>query len=151
MMNENENASNPKIGLIDYGQCKRLNPKERVQIAQLILSIANKDSDAKIAAHFRALGIQTQNDSNRFLAEFGRLMFGSFESKHLDHSWHRDLHKEDKVVYFPRELSMVYRTSLLLRGLAMSLQFNPSVGEEWRHHAQAAIDEYKEEVDVTKQ
>jgi aarF domain-containing kinase len=143
MMNTDENAKAPKIGLIDYGQCKRLSPKERVQIAQLILSIANSESDLQIAGHFRQLGIQTKNNSTRFLAEFGRLMFGSFEPKHLDHAWHHELHKEDRVVYFPRELSMVYRTSLLLRGLAMSLQYNPSVGEQWRHHAQAAIDQYE--------
>jgi hypothetical protein len=66
-------------------------------------------------------------------------MFGPFEAKHLDHDWHRELHREDRVLYFPKELSMVYRKALLLRGFAMSLQFNPSVGEEWRHHAQEAI------------
>jgi hypothetical protein len=43
-------------------------------------------------------------------------------------------------VYFPNELSMVYRTSMLLRGLAMSFQINVSVGEQWRDHALAAID-----------
>ena len=142
MTNTDANESNPKIGLIDYGQCKRLTKKERVQVAKLILSIANQESDEEIALHFRNLGIQTKNDSTPFLAEFGRLMFGSFQPKHLQHSWHKELHQTDQVVYFPKELSMVYRTCLLLRGLAMSLQFNPSVGEQWRHHAQAAIDEY---------
>jgi hypothetical protein len=93
-----------------------------------------------VATHFRSLGIQTKNDSTEFLAKFARLMFGSFKPEHMDHSWHESLHKEDKVIYFPKELSMVYRTSLLLRGLAMSLQLNVSVGEQWRHHAQAAID-----------
>ena len=92
-----------------------------------------------IADHFRSLGIKTKNDSTRFLADFGRLMFGSFEAKHLDREWHKELHKEDRVLYFPKELSMVYRTALLLRGLAMSLQFNPSVSDMWRHHAVEAI------------
>jgi len=127
------------IGLIDYGQCKQLTPDERVKIARLILSIAEKESDEEIATKFRTLGIKTKNDSTRFLADFGRLMFGRFESKHLDHSWHKELHKEDRVLYFPKELSMVYRTALLLRGLAMSLQYNPSVGELWRDHAVEAI------------
>eukprot|EP00980_Cylindrotheca_fusiformis_P002614 scaffold618_cov130-Cylindrotheca_fusiformis.AAC.18 len=145
-MNEGENANHPKIGLIDYGQCKQLTPNERIQIAKLILSIANHESDEKVANHFRDMGIRTVNNSTRYLAEFGRLMFGCFEAKHLDHSWHRELHMEDRVLYFPRELSMVYRTSLLLRGLAMSLQFNPNVGEEWRHHAQAAIDQYQNDM-----
>jgi len=121
---------------------KALNPEERVKVAKLILSIANKESDQVIADRFRDLGIKTKTDSTRFLADFGRLMFGSFESKHFDHQWHKELHKEDRVLYFPNELSMVYRTALLLRGLAMSLQFNPSVGEEWRHHAEETIKMY---------
>lgn len=135
-------SARPKIGLIDYGQVKRLNAEERVKVAKLILSIADDESDEAIAGHFRNLGIKTKADSTEFLAEFGRLMFGSFQTKHLDHKWHRKLHEEDRVLYFPNELSMVYRTALLLRGLAMSLQFNPSVGEAWRDHAQETIKLY---------
>mmetsp|Transcript_11154 Transcript_11154/g.20922 ORF Transcript_11154/g.20922 Transcript_11154/m.20922 type:complete len:508 (-) Transcript_11154:404-1927(-) len=139
VQDENNPSKQPKIGLIDYGQVKRLNTEERVKIANLILSIADKESDEAIANNFRTLGIKTKTDSTKFLAEFGRLMFGSFEAKHLDHSWHKELHEQDRVLYFPNELSMVYRTALLLRGLAMSLQFNPSVGEAWRHHARETI------------
>lgn len=111
-------------------------------MAKLILAIADKEPDEVIANRFRDLGIKTKTNSTRFLADFGRLMFGSFEAKHLDHEWHKALHKEDRVLYFPTALSMVYRCTLLLRGLAMSLQFNPSVGEEWRHHAQEAIERH---------
>jgi aarF domain-containing kinase len=130
----------PKLGLIDYGQCKRLTPLERERVAKLILSVANDESDDVIASRFRELGIKTRRDSTPFLADFARLMFGPFKPHHLSHDWHRRLHEEDQVVYFPNELSMVYRASLLLRGLAMSFQLNVSVGEQWRNHAQAAID-----------
>ena len=140
---DEKSRDEPKIGLIDYGQCKRLSRPEQVRIARLILSVADDDSDEIIAKNFRSLGIQTKNDSTRFLANFARLMFGSFKPEYLDHSWHRELHKEDKVVYFPNELSMVYRTSLLLRGLAMSLQQNISVSKLWRHHAQNAVQKYE--------
>jgi hypothetical protein len=58
----------------------------------------------------------------------------------MDHEWHQKLHKLDRLLYFPQELSMVYRTSLLLRGLSLSLQINTSIAEKWRHHAQEAID-----------
>lgn len=132
--------SKPKIGLIDFGQCKRLTDEERVKVAKLLLSVADNANDDMVASHFRELGIQTKNDSTRFLADFARLMFGSFKPEHLDHSWHQELHKEDKVTYFPNELSMVYRTSLLLRGLAMSLQLNVAIGEQWRKHAESAIE-----------
>jgi aarF domain-containing kinase len=134
------NGDQPKIGLIDFGQCKKLTEEERVKVARLLLSVADNAPDDMVATRFRELGIQTKNDSTRFLADFARLMFGSFKPEHLDHAWHRELHKEDRVTYFPTELSMVYRTSLLLRGLAMSLQLNVAVGEQWRHHAANAIE-----------
>lgn len=147
VQDDNNSTATPKIGLIDYGQCKRLTPEERVQIAKLILSVANEESDENVASHFRGLGIRTKNDSTQFLADFARLMFGSFQPEHLDHEWHKSLHKKDQVVYFPTELSMVYRTSLLLRGLAMSLQLNVSVGQQWQHHAQAAIAQYQKPIE----
>jgi hypothetical protein len=105
-----------------------------------VLSVANNEPDSAVAQAFRELGITTKNDSTEFLAAMGRLMFGPFKPQHLDHSWHRKLHQQDRVLYFPKELSMVYRTSLLLRGLAVSLQLNYSIGEQWKHHAQAAVD-----------
>lgn len=68
----------PKLGLIDYGQCKRLNPDERARVAKLIVSVADDASDEVIAANLRAMGIKTKNDSTEFLAKFAKLMFGPF-------------------------------------------------------------------------
>ena len=130
----------PMVGLIDYGQCKKLTPNEQVKIARLILNVANEESDEVIAKSFRDLEIKTKNDSTEFLAQFGRLMFGSFQPEHLSHDWHQNLHSMDRVLYFPKELSMVYRTALLLRGLAISLQLNYSIGEQWKSHAKEALD-----------
>jgi len=131
---------NAQLGLIDYGQCKRLTPQEQVSVANLVLTVADDATDDEIATAFRNLGVRTANDSSEFLATFARLMFGRLKPEHLSHSWHARLHAMDRILYFPNELSMVYRTSLLLRGLGMALQVNCSVGEEWREHARAAID-----------
>lgn len=136
----NRSSERPKLGLIDYGQCKRLNPEERQKVARLVLSVANDESDEEIASLCRALGFVTKNNSTPFLSSFARLMFGKFRSEHLDRSWHKSLHDQDQILYFPTELSMVYRASVLLRGLAMSFQLNVSVGEKWREHAQHALD-----------
>ena len=143
---ENNNKSwrkktRPKLGLIDYGQCKRLDPEERRRIARLVVSVANDESDEQIASRCRELGFITKNDSTKFLSSFSRLMFGKFRSEYLKRDWHKALHDEDEIVYFPNELSMVYRASLLLRGLAMSFQLNVSVGEKWRQHAQTVLDQ----------
>jgi len=146
VIEEEDDKPSTKLGLIDYGQCKHLTPEEQYKVARLILSVANNEPDESIAKAFRDMDIGTQNDCTDFLAKFGKLMFGPFKPEHLDHSWHRKLHQLDKVTYFPKELSMVYRTSLLLRGLAVSLQLNYSIGEQWKHHAQAAVERLKDKV-----
>lgn len=128
-----------RLGLIDYGQCKRLSPTEQARVGQLVLSVANHESDEVIADAFRNLGVKTVNDSTEFLAEMARLMFGKFQTQHMKHAYHKRLHQMDRITYFPNELSMVYRCALLLRGLAVSLQTNPSIAEEWREHAQIAV------------
>jgi aarF domain-containing kinase len=133
--------SRPKLGLIDYGQCKRLDIEERRRVARLVIGVANDESDEQIASYCRDLGFKTKNDSTKFLSTFARLMFGKFRSEHLKPAWHRALREEDDIVYFPNELSMVYRTSMLLRGLAMSFQLNVSVGEKWREHAENALNQ----------
>lgn len=145
-----EDSEKPKLGLIDFGQCKRLTKQEQYQIAKLLVSVANNDSNESIASNFRDLGIETKNDSTEYLAKFAKLMFGPLESYHLDHSWHKELHKQDAVTYFPNQLSMVYRTSMLLRGLAVSLQFNVSVGELWKSQAQEAIDSFDSTVGLVE-
>jgi aarF domain-containing kinase len=132
-----------QIGLIDYGQVKRLTAEDQLKVARLILSVANNESDESIARMFREMNIITKNDSTEFLATFGRLMFGKFKPEYLQHSFHRKLHSTDRILYFPKELSMVYRTSLLLRGLGVSLQLNYSVGDEWKVHAQECVNRYE--------
>ena len=139
VIEETDGMPSTKLGLIDYGQCKKLTPNEQYMIARLILSVANNEPDEHIARAFREMKIKTKNDSTEFLASFAKLMFGPFKVEHLDHEWQKKLHKTDKVLYFPKELSMVYRTALLLRGLAVSLQLNYSIGEQWKHHAEATI------------
>jgi aarF domain-containing kinase len=152
VLDDGQGQPGTRLGLIDFGQCKRLTPSEQVRIAALILSVANQQTDEKVAAAFRRLGIQTKNDSTEFLAAFANLMFGPLQPRHLDHAWHKKLHQMDIVNYFPQELSMVYRTALLLRGLAISLQVNSSVSEHWRHHAQAVVDKHKDSrLDETEQ
>jgi len=49
-----------RLGLIDYGQCKRLNEDIRQKFAKLLLLVQNEGSDQEIAAAFRATGLITK-------------------------------------------------------------------------------------------
>ncbi len=134
-----------QLGLIDFGQCKQLTEEEQYKVARLILCVANNNDDNMegTAAAFRELGIQTKNNSTEFIHNFAKLMFGPLEPKHMDHEWHKKFHSMDKVTYFPKELSMVYRTTMLLRGLGVSLQLNCNISEQWKHYAENTIQKYQ--------
>lgn len=128
-----------KLGLIDYGQCKRLDAATRVQIARVICAVADSRPDEEIASAFRDLGIRTTNNSTTFIATFARLIFGRIRSEHLSHDWHMALHKTDKITVFPAELVLVARVAALLRGLGLSLQYNIDIGERWKPFAEQTI------------
>eukprot|EP01052_Picozoa_sp_SAG31_P006787 SAG31_NODE_316_length_17841_cov_33.716154_7_plen_496_part_00 len=115
-----------RIGLIDFGQCKRVSQADRRLLADLLLAVKMRD-EAGTAAAFRAAGMQTKNDSDFFLGRFGRLLFGKLEPQMMERSWHHELHKRDRIVQFPTDLLMVYRmvrkatNHILARSDTMSL------------------------------
>lgn len=151
LLDENENNDHAMIGLIDFGQCKRLDLVERADVARLLLSVADDRDDVVVADAFRRLGVRTANDSTEFLARLARLMFGEFRPHHLDPAWHRETHRADRVVSFPQQLSMVYRAALLLRGLGLSLRVNRGVAAEWEPHAREALERYERETTTMKE
>jgi aarF domain-containing kinase len=127
-----------RLGLIDYGQCRRLTPETRNGLARLIIAISDDDA---VAIHdcFTKLGLRTQNNDVYFTAHLAKLIFGKLEAKFFDRQFHVDLHARDKVERFPPELFFVYRCSSLIRSLAFSLRHDVSVAEHWRPFAQACL------------
>ena len=144
-------ATTKELGLIDFGQCKRLSVSERAAVARLVVAVSDDRPDQEIADAFRGLGVKTRKDSTEFLSKFAKLMFGSLRPEHLDHDWHKRMHKMDRVIYFPTELSMVYRTALLLRGLALSLRINSSISDHWKSHAVTALAEFQQQQEQQEQ
>ena len=128
-----------RLGLIDYGQCKRLQPDVRRKLARLVISVADDAPDEEVATAFRQFGLVTKNDDTKFIAEFGRLIFGGVKSKSLDREWSRELFKRDGVTIFPAELVMVSRTVGLLRGFGLMVKCNVAVADHWRQYAESAL------------
>lgn len=129
-----------KVGLIDYGQCKRLEEGPRRAIAELMVKVADDAPHAEVAAAFRRVGVRTEHGGDEFLGKMARLMFGRVSVEMLEPKWHRDLHKTDKMTHYPPDLLMVHRVALILRGLSVACRENVSIAELWRPHAAAALD-----------
>ena len=128
-----------RVGLIDYGQCKRLDDGPRRAIAELMVKVAEDAPPAEVAAAFRRVGVLTEHGGDEFLAKLARLMFGRISGEMLEREWHKQLHKSDRVTHFPPDLLMVHRVALILRGLSVAVRQNISVAELWRPHALVAL------------
>eukprot|EP00040_Diaphanoeca_grandis_P013955 m.70541 g.70541 ORF g.70541 m.70541 type:complete len:546 (-) comp24239_c0_seq2:163-1800(-) len=128
-----------KLGLIDYGQCKRLDKTARRNIAACIVAVSEGHTDEEVATAMRNVGFKTKNDNASFYASFAQLLFGHIQVEMLDPAWHVALNKKDRIVTFPPEMIMVYRVAALLRGLALSLQYDISIGDAWCAHAKEAL------------
>ena len=129
-----------RVGLIDYGQCKRLAPEPRRAIAELMVKVADDAPAAEVAAAFRRVGVRTEKGGDEFLSKLARLMFGRVTLEMLEPKWHRELHRSDKVAHFPPDLLMVHRVALILRGLSVALRYNLAVAEVWRPFAAGLLD-----------
>ena len=58
-----------RVGLIDYGQCKRLEPGPRHAIAELMVKIADDAPAEEVAAAFRRVGVRTEKGGDEFLSK----------------------------------------------------------------------------------
>jgi len=128
-----------KVGLIDFGQCKRLSFEEKVGIARLIKAVSqpkSPEADQEVAAAFEATGVRTKNGNRDFLALLPRLMFSRMQAEWFESGTLKEVLRQDKVLEIPIHMVMAYRTAILLRGLCLVLQENASVAEAWTPYAE---------------
>lgn len=128
-----------RLGLIDYGQCKRLDASSRARIARLVVAVADRAPDAHVADTFRDLGIRTERDDDAFIASLARMLLSRVDGAMLRSRERRALMRSDRILSFPPELVALARATALLRGSALALRCNISPAEQWRGHAEAAL------------
>ncbi len=66
-----------KLGLIDFGQTKRITDMERLGVARVVAAIGNNLSDEQIADSMRNLGFRTKLNKDEALAKYASLFFDS--------------------------------------------------------------------------
>lgn len=128
-----------RIGLIDYGQCTRLDDESRLKIARVIVAVAENEDDETLARYMRELGFVTKNDDTAFLATFSKLVFGPIKPEYMSPSFHQKLHGSDKITVFPNSIIMVTRVSSLLRGLGLVFRYNFDISSQWKEAATEAV------------
>ena len=137
-----------RIGLIDYGQSKKLPDRYRLPFAKMVLALERKD-DAEICQALDRLGVETTGrvDDQRLKA---RIAWGMFDTEGTVNPFDPDSPiKQVSVENFPSDLFFVLRVSQLLRGLANGMNIKDfSAAKQWSPFARNAIKELEGKGDV---
>jgi len=136
--------------LIDYGQVKSLLPKERYDLARMVLAVCS-DDPARIVSEWSRLGFKTKNNDPWVIERTARLFFEDDTNVQLRQR--KDgtvmniqqsleyLQEIDPTESFPEFSFMAIRVAMLLRGLASHLGLSRNVAHAWKPHAEKAVAE----------
>lgn len=139
-----------RLGLIDYGQTRRLTKHDRLALAEVVASLGKSIPSTKInmqktADAMREFGFRSRDSNDENIAEFAALYFDSDNSgrkmgfatpqKYLQY-----LNSIDPMVEVPDAAVFVARTSFLFRGLGALLQQSIHTCQHWRKHALTALE-----------
>mmetsp|Transcript_57456 Transcript_57456/g.140228 ORF Transcript_57456/g.140228 Transcript_57456/m.140228 type:complete len:638 (+) Transcript_57456:114-2027(+) len=149
-----------KVSLIDCGQFKALSRLERVQLAKVVLAVAdyqNADEDEAQAAAKKQLadlvrefgvtfleGYEADDDlaCSVALVLFGdsdRSLPGGYSSNELS-----DESPLKRVASFPQELVLMGRATVLIKGIAKKLDIPLSLAGRWRKGCELTVDHASE-------
>jgi aarF domain-containing kinase len=95
-----------RLGLIDFGQTKRITDDERLGVARVVEAVGNGESNGNIADAMRRLGFRTKLDNDEVLARYAALFFDSdSEGKQLGcatpQMYFSKLNKMDQLIHVP--------------------------------------------------
>jgi len=139
-----EDDGSPALGLIDYGQVKRLTKETRHLFAKLIIALDDDDRDS-IVSLMKQAGMKTKTMDPEVIYLYAKVSYAEINEKILKGKhvqvFMEDLEKRDPIVQLPKELLMASRCSILLRGLALALHQNRNVATAWRPIAERVLKE----------
>lgn len=134
-----------KLGLIDYGQTRRLSKEDKLALAGVVSSVGKsprlmENNVHEIASAMRSFGFRSRDDNDVNTAKFAALYFDSDDAgrklgyatpqKYLQY-----LNSIDPMIEVPDAAVFVARTSFLFRGLGALLQQSLHTSHHWRKHA----------------
>jgi aarF domain-containing kinase len=139
-----EEDGSPALGLIDYGQVKRLSKETRHLFAKLIIALDDENKD-EVVRLMREAGMRTKRMDPEVIYLYAKVSYDQINDKILEGKhvqlFMESLEARDPIVELPRELLMASRCSILLRGLACALHQNRRVATAWRPIAEKVLKE----------
>jgi len=134
----------PQLGLIDYGQVKRLSKEKRVLFAKLIVALDDDNRD-EIIRLMQEAGFRSQKMDPEVIYLYAKVGYDQ-DNASLTNNMHiqmfmEELESRDPIIQLPNDFIMISRASLILRGLSHALHQSRSVARCWRPLAERVIQE----------
>ncbi|KAK9822468.1 hypothetical protein WJX81_005700 [Elliptochloris bilobata] len=134
-----------RLVLLDWGQCKALTAARQRALAQLVVAL-DRGWTLGIVAAMSGMGLSFLAKEGgladpRLIAKVAHIMFDTRSLPEARVSPLADdaVIKKIPLQRFPRDLFMVARTVMLLRGLCHALGLDIQSARVWRKHADAAL------------
>jgi len=144
-----------RLGLIDYGQTRRLSRDDRLALAAVVSKLGKSSSTPKeIADAMRNFGFRSRDDNDDIIAKNAALYFDSDAAGKAmgcatPQTYLQHLNSIDPMIEVPDPAVFVARTSFLFRGLGALLQQQLHTARRWRKHANIALEMDGERVSHT--
>ena len=132
-------TSDGKLGLIDFGQVKRLSPQRREQFARLVIALNNNDVE-QVCDISREIGCENKYNIPEIVFKLSSFWLDRDTpdiTMGLDiHKFLQEMENRDPQVSVCQDLVMVARCSVMLRSLGLSLGMRVRTTDYWRPYAE---------------
>jgi predicted unusual protein kinase regulating ubiquinone biosynthesis (AarF/ABC1/UbiB family) len=134
----------PQLGLIDYGQVKKLSKEKRHLFSKIIIAL-DDDNREDIIRLMKEAGFKSQKMDPEVIYLYAKVGYDE-DNLHLTKGKHiqlfmEELQNRDPIIELPTDFIMIGRASLILRGLAHALHQGRSVAAVWRPIAERVLKE----------
>jgi aarF domain-containing kinase len=128
-----------RLGLVDYGQVKRMSENDRISYAKLQIALARDDRKEVVRVMTEEVGFRTRDMNEDIIYRVGAF----WNDRDTDditmgmnvHTFMEYLDQSDPPVQVNDEFIMVGRVSMLLRGVANAFGLKLRVSDYWSHEA----------------
>eukprot|EP00040_Diaphanoeca_grandis_P006761 m.38561 g.38561 ORF g.38561 m.38561 type:complete len:570 (-) comp17941_c1_seq1:118-1827(-) len=131
-----------RIGLIDYGQVKRIDNETRLKIAKLIVALCDDDSERIVACQINN-GMRTRDMDPYVLEAHARIAFDGQDESITNGMEIQDfasmLDDRDPVTQGDDDLVMATRMVMMLMGISYALKLNVRICKKLEHQARLAL------------
>lgn len=136
---ENSGTYDGRLGLIDYGQVKRMTLEDRIVYAKVILALHREDREEVVRLFTEEIGFRTKN-MNHDVIWRAATFWNDRDTKDITqgknvHQFMEWLEEVDPPVKVNDEFVLVARVSVLMRGMANAFGLRLRVTDYWHKDA----------------